>query len=87
MTFEEDGTYMDFNSFLGHAGLLFLLSSAFIVPGSCRLTFLVHLKSTRFLSFVLVHKYCHQYPRSGPCSLDWGYGGLSHFLGYLWFFT
>jgi hypothetical protein len=52
---------MEFNSFLGHAGLRFLLSSAFIVPGSCRLTFLVHLKITRLRSFVLVHKYCHQY--------------------------
>jgi hypothetical protein len=53
------GRRLEFRSFLGHAGLRFLLSSAFIVSGSCRLTLLVHLKSTRFRLFVSVHKYCH----------------------------
>jgi hypothetical protein len=50
---------MEFRLFLGHAGLRSLLSYAFIVPGSCRLTLLVHFKSTGFRLFGSVHKYCH----------------------------
>jgi hypothetical protein len=41
-----------------------------------------------FKKFAMTVKLETNNPRSGPCSLDGGMGeNLSHFPGYLWFFT
>jgi hypothetical protein len=67
---------MELRSNLGQTGLRGWLSYGFIVPWSCQLMLLVHLKNTCFRLFVLVHRYCHFGIRlllifNRSCSLVW----------------